>query len=298
MNRSTLYQELLQKISTHISSLPDKPEETPDGILRALWHMASAVSMSVHQAHETDLPELDRSGVEKLRDLVVQRIAGAPLAYLTGWQRFMGLEFMVDPRALIPRMETELLVHSAIKMLDLELKTKKPVTIVDICTGSGNIALSLAHQIPQAQVYGSDISHKAIELARSNARNLELQERVHFFEGDLFTPFDNASFYDKIDMITCNPPYISSGKVDTLHQEIINHEPRMAFDGGAFGVSILNRFAQEAPRFLRKGGWIALEVGVRQGPSVLKRLQQQNRFGHILPVQDSSGEIRVILASV
>lgn len=298
MVSTELYHDLIHRVSTHLTSLPDKPEETSDGIVRALWHMASGNALSVQRASEIPLPVLDDSAIAKLHELVAQRIAGVPLAYLTGRQCFMGLELLVDRGSLIPRKETELLGRSALNKLRGLENSREMLTVIDICTGSGNLAVVLAHYVPQARVFASDLSPEAIEIARQNVRHLGLEMRVEVREGDLLAPFEDSLFYGSVDLITCNPPYISSRKVDIMPEEIIEHEPRMAFDGGPFGIQIVNRFIQEAPRFLRKGGWIAFEVGLGQGPMIQQRLGRNEKFRETVAIQDISGNIRVIMASV
>jgi len=297
MTATALYRDLIRSVSGRLIPLPDKPEETPDGIIRALWHKAAGVSVSVEHASELTLPQLDNSGIAKLRELVEQRLAGIPLPYLTGLQRFMGLDLLVGPEALIPRKETELLCQSAIDMLRRMGSQKSTVKVIDVCTGSGNVAVALAHYIPQARVFASDLSPQAVELAKRNVQHLGLEERVEVKEGDLFAPFEDSTFYGNTDLITCNPPYISSHKVDTMPDEIIKYEPRLAFDGGPFGIKILNRFIQDAPRFLRKGGWIAFEVGLGQGQPIFRRLAGDGKFREIVPIKDGFGEVRGIMAS-
>ena len=172
------------------------------------------------------------------------------------------------------------------------------IPIDNTCTGSGNLAVALAYHVPQARVFASDLSPESAELAKQNVRHLGLEERVEVRQGDLLGPFEDPLFYENVDLITCNPPYISSKKVDTMPGEIIEHEPRMAFDGGPFGIKIVNRFIQEAPRFLRKGGWIAFEVGLGQGPAIQQRLDRNDKFRETIPIKDSSGNVRGIMASV
>jgi release factor glutamine methyltransferase len=297
MTYTHLYQELVRDVSRHLQSLPDKPEETPDGVVHALWHLAAGVGMSIQLASESALPALDDSAIARLRGFVAQRIAGVPLAHLTGRQRFMGLDLHVGAESLIPRKETELLGRAALVALRKLASRMNPVTVIDVCTGCGNLAVALAHHVSQAHVFASDLSTEAVELARQNVRNLGLDQRVEVREGDLLAPFDTGPFDENVDLITCNPPYISSGKLETMPAEIIRHEPRMAFDGGPFGISILNRFIQEAPRFLRAGGSIAFEVGVGQGPAMVRKLAQDDRFRDVAPIMDETGNIRGVVAS-
>jgi release factor glutamine methyltransferase len=170
------------------------------------------------------------------------------------------------------------------------------VVVVDVCTGSGNLALALAFHAPMAQVYASDISGEAVALARRNALHLQLQDRVEIREGDLLAPFDDPSFHGQVDLLVCNAPYISSGKVDAMPQEIVGHEPRVAFDGGPFGIRIVERLMREAPKFLRSGGCLAFEVGLGQGPAFLKRLSTNKRYSRLRSFGDGAGAVRAIVA--
>lgn len=293
-----LYQEFMERLSAGLSLLPDKPEETPDGTLRALWHVAAGMPMSVQKAGAMALQPLDAGGIERLHDLIAQRLAGTPLAHLTGRQHFMGLDLLAGREALIPRKETELLGRGALEVLQRLAMAREDVIVVDVCTGSGNLALALAFHAPKAQVYAADLSGEAITLAQRNAQHLRLEDRVEFREGDLLAPFDEPGFHGRVDLLVCNPPYISSKKVDTMPREIIGHEPRLAFDGGPLGIRIVERLMREAPRFLRKGGCLAFEVGLGQGSALLKRLAGNKSYVRQWSLEDEAGDIRVIMAEV
>lgn len=291
-----LFQELTSRLSAGLNLLPDKPEETPDSTLRALWHAAADAPVSVQKAGSLPLPELDAIAVNRLQMLIGQRVAGIPLAHLTGRQYFMGLELLAGKEALIPRRETELLGRGALEVLHGLATERDQVTVVDVCTGSGNLALALAFHVPKARVYAADLSGEAVALARRNARHLGLEDRVEFREGDLLAPFDETTFIGQVDLLVCNPPYISSKKVDTMPGEIIGHEPRLAFDGGPLGIRIVERLMREAPRFLRKGGFLAFEVGLGQGPALVKRLAGNESFTDCRVLKDAHGDIRAIVA--
>ena len=133
-------------------------------------------------------------------------------------------------------------------------------------------------------------------LARLNATHLGLQQRVEFRAGDLLAPLDTAEFHGTVDVLTCNPPYISSAKVEQMHGEISKYEPRLAFDGGAFGVNILMRLLQDAPRFIKPGGWLAFEVGLGQGPAMAKRLEKAGHFSDLRMEKDANGAPRALAA--
>ena len=293
-----VYRTLLERLDAELRFLPDKPEENANTTLRALWHAAAGTPLSAEAAAEGELPELDAHGIESLRTLVERRTSGVPLAHITGRQRFLDFEMLAGPEALVPRKETELLAREAIDIAKRLAAERGTITTVDVCTGCGNVALAIARHVPGARVFGADLSEEAVALAARNAAHLGFGERATFRAGDLLAPFDDEAFLGKVDMLTCNPPYISSGKVGQMAEEISAHEPRLAFDGGPFGVAILMRLLQDAPRFLKPGGWLAFEVGLGQGPAMLKRLQSAGVYHDLKPLEDSSGAIRALAARV
>jgi release factor glutamine methyltransferase len=292
-----------QRVARLQSALPrhaDKPDETAEATLRVLWHLAAGQAQSVVSAARMDLPSLNDAASQGLDELISQRLSGQPLAHLSRRQHFMGLDMLVGPEALIPRVETEQLGRVALSLLQ---DIKQP-SVLDLCTGCGNLALGIAHHAPQAQVWGGDLCSAAIALAQRNAQHLGMSERVDFRIGDLFAPFQDLGLRGQLDLIVCNPPYISSGKIDKLPAEIHGHEPRLAFDGGPLGINVLHRLLREAAVFLRPGGWLALEVGRGQGESVLQRLRAQagpngagtSSFEYPLSASDAAADMRVVMA--
>ena len=291
-----LFHQCLNELSSALNALPDKPDETPISTLAALWHTAAGRPISARRAIENALPELDQAAITKLAALLRSRSAGIPLAYLTGRQNFMGVELFASDAALIPREETELLGTAALRQLRAVVQEQGHATVIDVCTGSGNLALALAWHEPQARVWAADLAEDAIALARRNLTHLGLAGRVEFRVGDLLAPFDLPEFHGGVDLLICNPPYISSGKVDEMPGEIIGHEPRLAFDGGPLGIRILLRLISEAPRFLRPGGWLAFELGLGQGSGIRKRLEQGGGYVDVNEVFDRNGQIRALIA--
>jgi release factor glutamine methyltransferase len=279
-----------------IQFLSDKPEETARSTLAALWHTAAGTPYSVERAISVAPRALNDEAKSNLKTLLRKRIDGIPLAHLTQRQHFMGLELLASEAALIPRRETELLGNAALERLNAILVRQESATVIDVCTGSGNLALALAAHAPRARVWAADLDESAVAFARTNAAHVGLADRVTFSSGDLIAPFDHAEFHGKVDLLVCNPPYISTGKVETMPDEIIGHEPRLAFDGGPLGIKILQRLIAEAPRLLRDGGYLAFEVGAGQGRGIRRRLEQQSAFTDIDDILDHTGQARALVA--
>jgi release factor glutamine methyltransferase len=277
-----------------LPTLADKPEENPRSTLYALWHLAAGRPVSVQVATNMALDALASDQLQRLDNLIAQRLAGTPLAHLTGRQRFMDLELLAGPEALIPRAETELLGRAALSVL--RARSGAILRVADACTGAGNLAVGLAHHEPRSLVWAIDLSLDAVTLARRNVEQTRLHERVQVLQGDLLEPLRHCIEPQSLDLIVCNPPYISSARVDSLASEIACYEPRLAFDGGPFGVRILQRLMREAPHFLRPSGHLAFEVGAGQGKAVLERLRTQSDYVRIDPVTDALGEVRAFVA--
>ena len=292
-----LWHEHLHRLRAGLEILEDKPEETGETCLRALWLKAAGIAVSAWRARQMDLPALTDEQARHLSRLVEQRLQGAPLSYLTGRQSFMELEFMTTPGAMIPRKETEILAGTALGLIDGMDAQGEGLCVVDICTGSGNLPVVYAKHTPSARVFAADLSGEAVTLARQNARLHGVEDRIEFRQGDLLAPFDSDEFRGKVDLLSCNPPYISNAKVGELPEEIATHEPRMAFAGGAFGIDIAKRLIADAPRLVKpQTGRLAFEIGLGQGPFFLRRLQKNQNFTDVEGVADENGEIRVIVA--
>ncbi len=292
---SELYDRMLARLEEGLRILPDKPEETPESALRAMWHTAAGHPCSATAAMQQPLPAIEAlpNAMTALERLVQRRLLGEPLAYLTGRQSFMGLEMLSAPGALIPRVESELLAREAIGLL--QGMSGEP-TVIDVCTGSGNIALAIAWGEPRVRVMAGDTSEMALALAAENARRFGMGDRLELRCGDLLKPFDLPALRGRIDMITCIPPYIQSAKVERMAPEIASHEPREAFDGGPLGVAILMRLLEEAPWILRCGGWLGFEVGKGQGPAMARRLRRDGAFDEVRELKDAAGAVRAVMA--
>ena len=186
------------------------------------------------------------------RNLITRRVAGYPLPYLLGLVEFYGLTFEVTPEVLIPRPETEILV---------ELALDRPAThIVDVGTGSGCIAVTLAVHQPQVQITAIDISPAALAVAQRNIDRHDVQSQVHLMTGDVLTPRPGIA-----DLIVSNPPYIPTGQCASLQASVRDHEPRQALDGGSDGLAIIQQLLSQAPSILQPNGRLLIEIGADQG---------------------------------
>lgn len=244
-------------------------------------------------------------------EIIARRAAGEPAQYIIGTQEFMGLEFRVDPNVLIPRQDTETLVELAIseaQRMCSEKSTADPsdhdgdgsiLGILDMCCGSGAIAISMAHYIPQARVVACDLSDGAIYMTRKNAADIGVSDRVAVFKTDMFSmekDGEKIPMGGTFDMILSNPPYIATEVIDTLQTEVKDHEPMMALDGGADGLVFYRIIAEEAPSRLRKDGVLILEIGHDQGQSVPELLAKTGKFTDIQVIKDLPGLDRVVFA--
>jgi len=294
LERETLG-ELRDEVRGFWRPLPDKPEETPETVLRALWLTACGEPVAVTHVIHADLPPLSERAAGRLRELLERKRSGVPLAHLTGRQEFMGLELLAGPQALIPRKETEILGRAALAKIRAMAQERGRIRVLDLCTGSGNLALAFAYHEPMADVFASDVSDDALALARMNALHCGLDERIQWRSGDLYAPFDSDEFLRRCDFVSCNPPYIPAAKVPAMHAEISRHEPQLAFDGGIYGLSVLTKLLRDALKFLARSSWLGFEVGAGQGPALLKRLEKLP-FAEVQACNDAAGEIRALLA--
>jgi len=290
-----LYSELFLHLRQHLHPLPDKPEETPENTLAALWCLAAGRPMSLEKASSCELSNLNAEQQSLLRGFIKQRLSGTPLAHITGRQQFMDFELLAGPEALIPRKETEILGVASLALIDEIVKSVDTPRIIDVCTGAGNVAIAMGLHCTSGVIFASDLSAEAVALARRNVEMHNLSEQIQVLESDLFASFKSKDFQNSIDLITCNPPYISTAKVTKMDGEISDYEPSLAFDGGPFGIKILYRVIKEAPLLLKKSGWLAFEVGAGQGDAMVKRLEKYS-YSVIRTVPDERGEIRAILA--
>ena len=217
-----------------------------------------------------------------------RRSRGEPLQYITGHQEFWGLDLLVTPAVLIPRPETEHAVETAVALL----RDLPDPNVIDVGTGSGCIALALACELPRARIEAVDISHHALDVARSNAARLNLKNRVTFSQSDLLGRY--LSRGQAFDMVVSNPPYVGDSEADKLQVEVREHEPHAAlFGGGKEGLDIYRSLIPQAARVLKAGGWLVLEIGYTQEQAIRGLLAG---WKEVRSVADLRGIPRVVVA--
>jgi release factor glutamine methyltransferase len=250
--------------------------------------------LGVNRAYLYAHPEhaLSREDQTRYDEVIGQRSAGVPSQYITGHQEFWGLDFLVSPAVLIPRPETEHLVETVLRLT----RDVRMPRIVDVGTGSGCIALALAHELKSAEVYAVDLSPDALEIARANAARLELEPRVSFLHGDVLTPveesyggvqlskdaggcgrpgrsfcFAGTTFRD-LDFVVSNPPYVGWNEADKVQRAVFEFEPRMAVFAGSHGLDVIRPLIEQAHPALKPGGYLVMEIGYSMRDAVLDLL--------------------------
>lgn len=231
--------------------------------------------------------ELDDVEVEEFYRLLERRIKREPIAYISGEKEFYSRTFSVNRDVLIPRPETELLVEEALRTA---AEIANPV-ILDACTGSGCIAVTLACEKPGSRVAASDISRGALATARANAERHSTREAISFVIGSLADPFQREAF----DLVVSNPPYIPEAEYALLPPDVRDYEPRAALAGGEDGLYFISKLISDAGRVLKNGGWCLLEIGAGQSPGVIK-LFEEARFSEISSIRDINDIERVVRA--
>jgi len=231
---------------------------------------------------------LEAHELHAFRSLIQRRLKGEPTQYLIGTKEFYQRSFITDARALIPRFETELLVDFALEKLPKNQKAR----VADVCTGSGCIALSLALERPEAEIWATDISKEALSLAKENHQRLGCPPNIHWCEGNLLEPLPPACL--PLDLLVSNPPYLCAQEMQNLQREV-RFEPALALYGGNDGLQFLSTLIHEAPRFLAHGGWLLLEIGENQSEKMRPQLMEAG-YADILIHQDWSGLCRIAQA--
>lgn len=235
---------------------------------------------------------LDKNEREQFKTLIKRRLSGEPVAYITGMREFWSLELMVGPQVLIPRPETECLVEAVLPFLQ-NGDTGECKRILDMGTGSGAIAIALAHEYPDGRYIAMDRSIAALGLARQNACKHGVDRHIAWYCGSWDAPLKPDQ--DAFDLIVSNPPYIRSGDIDGLQPEVRDYEPRLALDGRPDGVSCLRSIIQSVYRYLKAGGMLALEMGWDQATAVIEIANRTGQYENIQIIKDYSKLDRVAM---
>ena len=212
----------------------------------------------------------------------------------SGKQKFMGLELLCGQGALVPRPETELLANTAIGIV----RESDSARVVDMCCGAGNLACAIVSHVPQARVWASDLTDGCVGWSRKNVAHLGLGDRIEVAQGDLFVGFTGKGLEVTIDLVVCNPPYISTGRLEAERAPLLDHEPREAFDGGPYGLSIHQRVIKEAVAFLKPRGWLLFEFGLGQERQLRILFDRAKAYENFQLKNNEAGVPRVALAQV
>jgi release factor glutamine methyltransferase len=256
-----------------------------------LWIVEHVLRLAAHHvvaSRDRLLSQVERSAV---RELIERRVGREPLQYILGTQEFCGLEFDVSPAVLIPRPETELLVEYVAQRIPLD----RQATVVDVCTGSGCIAVAIARLRPRVRVIASDLSNPSLDVARRNATHHAVSERITWLEGDLLESLAKQGLEGRIDVIVSNPPYIAEADWAFLQPEVRLFEPRGALVAGPQGTELHERLLQEAGPYLIPGGALIMEIGAGQARAMRRIVDQISGYRFHRLVYDAAGLERVVI---
>lgn len=282
-----------EALQQYTRRLKEKGVEHPR--LNAELLLAKSLNISREELYKKFRDPLDEDKRVILESLIQRRIAGEPLQYILGFQEFWSIDLKVDPRVLIPRPETELLVEQSLLILK-QKKFERPPSILELGTGSGAIAIALAKELKEIFLVATDISLEALEIAKENIWSAHLENQIQLINGDLFAPlsfFKGKAFFD---LIVSNPPYICRKDLHSLAKEIKDYEPHIALDGGLDGLEFYRKIISQAHHYLRDGGWLLLEMGQGQSQKVLELISQGKHFLRAEVLPDLSGIERVVKA--
>ena len=251
-----------------------------------LAHVLKCKPIDVLVRYDEEPTDADRTAY---RELIKRRVDGWPVAYLLGEKEFFLLPFEVTPAVLIPRPETETLVGEALGLL----RKQPAAAALDLCTGSGCVAVTLAKNAKTARVTATDVSPDALDVARRNAARNGVADRIDFRAGDLFEALPAAAAFD---VVATNPPYVTQTELTGLQPEVRDHEPRLALDGGPDGLAFYRRIAAGVEAYLKPGGWLLAEIGATQQDAVTALLAERPELEVVKTLKDMAGLPRVVAA--
>jgi len=283
----------LSRAGKRLRTLTDAPQLEAELILS---HVLDCRRADLYAHPERSLRPQELAAFHSLLD---RRALGEPLPYLTGHSEFYALDFAIDPRVLIPRPETEMLIELALTHIaqilsfqrqpDQHPRDVRSLVLADVGTGSGCLAVTLAVHAPRAHIYALDLSSDALAVARANAQRHGVANHITFLKSDLLTALPEPA-----DLVVANPPYIASEEWLTLPQEVREHEPRLALYGGPDGLDIVRRLLRKAPTYLRREGAVLIEIGAKQGPAAIHLARQAFPTAVTTIHRDLAGRDRVL----
>ncbi len=277
-----LIKQILQE---SIKKLKESNIEQPSLIARIL--LANLLNIEKEKLLIIDENQLEEKIKQQYNTQIQEIINGKPIQYITNSQEFMKLKFYVDENVLIPRADTEILVEQVINICS---KTNKNLKILDLCTGSGIIAISIAKYVNNCELYASDISKNALEIAKKNAVSNNVDKKITFVHSNMF-----ENLKDNFDIIVSNPPYIKTRIIKTLDKQVQN-EPHIALDGGEDGLEYYKIIVKNARNYLRINGYLCVEIGYDQKIQVKNIIEKENIFDNIYTKIDLYGNDRIIIA--
>ncbi len=285
---------LLEALNSGAKFLKEKGIGNPRSSTEVL--LSSILNLSRVDLYLNKDQVLNEKDKKKFDEFLKERASGKPLQYITGSIEFLDLEFMIDPRAMIPRPETEILTLSVIDHFNNIKNENQPLRIVDLGTGSGIIAITLAKNLENSFLYAVDISKEALKLASDNAIKHKVIERIDFILGDLFQPLERKNIQNSVDCIVSNPPYVKDDDSESLSKEITHFEPDVALFSGDDGLNFHKRILKESMKYLRKDGLLALEVGWEDGDRLIDLIGSEGFFHETEIIKDLAGIKRIVKA--
>jgi release factor glutamine methyltransferase len=258
----------------------------------ARWLLAYALEMKHHELVSRSEQPVTAEQLARVMSVVRRRGSGEPLQYIVGSQEFCGLEFSVNPAVLIPRPETELLIQETLR----EGGFSESAVLVDVGTGSGCVAVTLATILGGARIFALDCSHDALSVAKGNAERHGVSDKIIWLEGDLLSPLRACSVAGAVDAIISNPPYIAEAEWAGLQPEVRDYEPRCALLAGPQGIEFHERLIHDAKEFLSPGGLLVMELGQGQSSLVRRLAEEAGGYTGLQTVKDEAGIARVLIA--
>lgn len=283
---------VLEALHRTMEALKNHEIENPR--LHAELLLAHCLGLSREQLYIRLQDQMSEEEGKRLQELTQRRTSGEPLQYILGHQEFWSVDLKVDPRVLIPRPETEHLVEEALSILT-KISSKKIPSVLELGTGSGAIAISLAREVRRLFLVATDLSGEALMVAHENAKRAGVADQIRFVKGDLLAPFHPGETFD---LILSNPPYLSESEIGDLSREVREYEPIIALKGGADGLEFYRRLVFQTPFHLKREGWVLLEVGSAQAKIISEMIERGGSFCKPETVRDLAGFERVVKAQL